>query len=83
MSRPSILALIICATVIAVPARSDNGTTAIEPVAKGEITLKRDRAKQLAQTCCRICGKGKACGNSCISRSKTCQKPPGYACDAK
>jgi hypothetical protein len=75
--------LIVCATVIAVPARSDNETTAIEPVAIGEITLKRDGAKQLAQTCCKICRKGKACGNSCISRAKTCQKPPGCACDAK
>ena len=83
MSRPSILALIICATVIAIPARSDNATTALEPVAKGEITLKRDGAKQSAQTCCKMCRKGKACGNSCISRAKTCQKPPGCACDAR
>ncbi len=33
------------------------------------------------QECCRICHKGKACGNSCISRSKTCHKGPGCACD--
>jgi hypothetical protein len=31
--------------------------------------------------CCKICRKGKACGNSCISRSYTCRKPPGCACD--
>jgi hypothetical protein len=31
--------------------------------------------------CCRICKKGKACGNSCISRRYTCRKPPGCACD--
>jgi hypothetical protein len=31
--------------------------------------------------CCRICKKGKACGNSCISRAYTCRKPPGCACD--
>jgi hypothetical protein len=31
--------------------------------------------------CCKICKKGKACGNSCISRSYTCRKPPGCACD--
>ena len=35
------------------------------------------------QTCCKICRKGKACGNSCISRSKTCRKPPGCACNAR
>jgi hypothetical protein len=33
-------------------------------------------------TCCKICRKGKACGDSCISRSYTCHKPPGCACNA-
>lgn len=36
---------------------------------------------QLAMGCCKICRKGKACGDSCISRSKTCHKGPGCACD--
>ena len=31
--------------------------------------------------CCKVCIKGKACGNSCISKSKTCHKAPGCACD--
>ncbi len=31
--------------------------------------------------CCKICRKGKACGNSCIKRSYACTKPPGCACD--
>ena len=31
--------------------------------------------------CCKICRKGKACGNSCISKKYTCRKPPGCACD--
>ena len=33
------------------------------------------------EECCRICKKGKACGNSCISRWKECHKPPGCACN--
>ncbi|MDD5252189.1 MAG: hypothetical protein PHT12_06195 [Patescibacteria group bacterium] len=33
--------------------------------------------------CCKICSTGKACGNSCISRSYTCHQPPGCACDAE
>jgi hypothetical protein len=33
-------------------------------------------------SCCKICSKGKACGDSCISRSYTCHKGPGCACDA-
>ena len=36
---------------------------------------------QVAQRCCKICKKGKACGNSCINRSYTCHQPPGCACD--
>jgi hypothetical protein len=31
--------------------------------------------------CCKICRKGKACGDSCIARDKKCNKPPGCACD--
>ena len=31
--------------------------------------------------CCKHCSKGKACGDSCISRSYTCHKAPGCACD--
>ena len=34
-----------------------------------------------ARTCCKICRKGKACGDSCISRSKTCHKGAGCACN--
>ncbi len=35
----------------------------------------------VAAACCKLCSKGKACGDSCISRAKTCHKPPGCACD--
>jgi hypothetical protein len=31
--------------------------------------------------CCKVCSKGKACGNSCISRDKECHKGKGCACD--
>lgn len=34
-----------------------------------------------ADACCKRCSKGKACGDSCISRSKTCHKGQGCACD--
>jgi hypothetical protein len=33
-------------------------------------------------SCCKICSTGKACGDSCISRSYTCHKGVGCACDA-
>jgi hypothetical protein len=36
---------------------------------------------ELASRCCKVCKKGKACGDSCIARSKTCHKGRGCACD--
>jgi len=30
--------------------------------------------------CCKVCTNSQACGNSCISWSYTCHKPPGCAC---
>lgn len=35
----------------------------------------------LSQSCCKICRAGQACGDSCISRDKTCRVGPGCACD--
>ncbi len=35
-----------------------------------------------ADQCCKICSKGKACGNSCIRQSYQCHKERGCACDA-
>lgn len=32
--------------------------------------------------CCKHCSAGKACGDSCISRDKTCHKASGCACDS-
>lgn len=36
--------------------------------------------KNAVRSCCKYCSKGKPCGNSCISRSKTCHKSGGCAC---
>ena len=50
---------------------SDRSSSAFTPIPD---------APQLA-ACCKICRKGKACGNSCIKRTYSCGKPPGCACD--
>lgn len=34
-----------------------------------------------AKKCCKVCKKGKACGDSCIAKSKTCTKGSGCACN--
>lgn len=38
-------------------------------------------SQEISQKCCKVCRKGKACGNSCIARHLTCHQPPGCACD--
>lgn len=34
-----------------------------------------------AAACCKVCSKGKACGDSCIARDKACHKGAGCACN--
>jgi hypothetical protein len=42
-----------------------------------------NEAKCIARSeCCKVCSKGQACGNSCISRRFQCHKGRGCACDA-
>jgi hypothetical protein len=38
-------------------------------------------AAMASERCCKVCHKGKACGDSCIARDKTCHKGKGCACD--
>lgn len=39
-------------------------------------------APPVAAECCKMCSKGKACGDSCIKRTYNCTKDPGCACDS-
>jgi len=41
----------------------------------------RLQLRQPSRSCCKQCSKGKACGDSCISRSKSCNVGRGCACD--
>ena len=34
-----------------------------------------------AAECCKTCTKGKACGDTCISKDYECTKPSGCACN--
>jgi beta-lactamase superfamily II metal-dependent hydrolase len=42
-----------------------------------------DSGGEPRRTCCRVCTRGNACGNSCINRVYQCRQPPGCACDAR
>ena len=44
-----------------------------------EELVEPKEAECIADGCCKTCKKGKACGDSCIAKSKTCTKPKGCA----
>lgn len=78
------------AIFLAVPAFADDAAQpAIGALTLQEITTARQRLLDLPRPtevvidagCCKVCNKGKACGNSCISRNYQCHKGPGCACD--
>ena len=53
-------------------------------LAIGPATLAPCSSSAAAATgfaCCKVCKKGKACGNSCISEDKSCHQPQGCACN--
>ncbi len=52
-----------------------DGTRPLPPASAAEL------ADPAGQYCCKICVRGKACGDSCIARNKTCHRPPGCACN--
>ena len=55
---------------------------ALESSNDGAVEANRRATEVASREFCKICRKGKACGDSCISRDKKCNKPPGCACDA-
>ena len=46
-----------------------------------ELSPTLDPLPLFAPSCCKYCSKGKACGNTCISRSYTCHVGLGCACN--
>jgi hypothetical protein len=47
----------------------------------GRLHSFTDQARATSGQCCKICHKGKACGDTCISRQDTCHVGQGCACD--
>lgn len=65
--------------------RDGSARLLVEPIAAGSLldSLQTVPAPSLLRQpggCCKVCSAGKACGNACISRQKTCRRPPGCAC---
>ncbi|MDP3940211.1 MAG: ComEC/Rec2 family competence protein [Deltaproteobacteria bacterium] len=60
-----------------------SGVVQLRPFVQDTSPRAGAAAAQPARACCRICTRGKACGNSCINRAYQCRRPPGCACDAQ
>lgn len=53
-----------------------------ESILQQLLRASRERdGQRFDAACCKVCRKGKACGNSCINRSYTCHKGKGCACN--
>ena len=48
---------------------------------EAECTGSVDESITDNESCCKWCSTGKACGDTCISKSNTCTKPKGCACN--
>ncbi|MCR8547138.1 hypothetical protein M4578_04820 [Salipiger sp. P9] len=73
------LTLNLLAALILVPLPMQAGAGPALGLRERVMALQTGQVEPAA--CCKLCRKGKACGDSCISRDKVCHKAPGCACD--
>lgn len=79
---PRITVVIVVAAAEPLPAATAVSLAApAAAVAAPVVSDSRAGAPAAPRTCCKVCTTGKACGDSCIARNKTCHKGPGCACD--
>ncbi len=88
MTFPGFLAAAALLLFLALPltaeaAPEDGGYRALLESLTDAAGGEEAQSPQISQACCKTCRKGKACGDSCIAREKTCEKPKGCACDAR
>lgn len=92
--RNLLAGIFVLLMLLAAPAgwaeQGDNGSTLVSDlvIQPGEVEdcqvveQGASESENLANSgCCKICTTGKACGDSCISRSYNCTKGRGCACD--
>ena len=81
------LAFTLCIVALPVMAASlpsvpDIGATAPRVSPDRLLDLLNPDSQALDAACCKMCKKGLACGDTCISRNKACIVGPGCACQA-
>ncbi len=73
--------LLCCAVALSPPALADDAPEQlVDPTSLSQRLMQLNDATPWSQSCCKTCRKGQACGDSCISRSKTCSAGKGCAC---
>ena len=70
--------LVLSSFSIWAPARSARANADSAPVAQ---RLEGGASCTPREDCCKVCSKGKACGNTCIRADYNCHKGAGCACD--
>ena len=75
-----VIAVGLALGLLAVPSLAD-GTERPPASSFWERVEELQPEKIVNAACCKTCRKGKACGDSCISKSKNCHKGVGCACD--
>lgn len=66
--------------VVYVQKRDDYAQRVIDRESRRYRRATAPRAAAPSRGCCKRCSAGQPCGDSCISRSKQCHRPPGCAC---
>ena len=82
-----IFACVVAGLILPAPLLADNASPGARatppPVASMWERIEHLKAPAVVMqaACCKVCRKGQACGDSCISRSYTCHVGVGCACD--
>lgn len=75
-----LVAVLMVSSLFANSALADTGRITSKDSPRASLASSFSSPKQY-QVCCRICSKGKACGDTCIARDRTCHVGPGCACN--
>lgn len=81
-ARHGLAVLLIAGGAIAAAAAPAPAPSSNPPAGWAEIIERLGLGQPIqAAGCCKTCRAGKACGDSCISASKSCSKGKGCACN--
>lgn len=75
-----LVGLLLASSAVSSPSGAPSWENVLE-LAERQYPFEEAVPAERALACCKICTKGKACGDTCISQDKICHVGPGCACD--